>query len=574
MKKQIIDAMKKVISKIFLIISITVLFTSCDSYLDPGYDEYLDENEVFTSYTYSLNYIRTMYSYLPTGEMDEAVMSDEAKHCNDASSFTIMNNGSWDSRTYVQAWKWNHYYSGIRRVHVFLENVDKAIFLDPNTYKLTPYVNDEMRIQLRAEARFLRAFYYFELLKRFGDPSLNLGVPIVPERTLGITDTLDFKRNSYDECVKYIVTDCDAAATILPNRQTAVDYGKASKAAALALKSRLLLYAASPLANPSGDVEKWKLAIAAAKAVLALPTYKLIDKTIATTDNMLSIFTKPNNDEVFFSSPVVQSNSFEAANLPPGYSGGGQINPTQNLVDAFETIFGYPTSDIPNSKYDATNPYYRRDKRLDYFVMLNGTKLTAAATVSVDSYVGGKDGLNSRQGATQTGYYIRKFMDPTADIISNRTIATHFGVHFRYAETLLNYAEAVNAVYGPNVTPPDTNITAYAAYKRIRDRVGLITPSTVINLSKDDFMQRIKNERRVELCFEGHRFWDVRRWNEGVKYFNAPINGMKITKTATGTFTYEVFKVEDRVFEPKMNAMPIPYSEIQKSTLLQQNYGW
>jgi hypothetical protein len=566
--------MKKIISKIFLIITVTLLFTACDSYLDPGYDEYLDKNEVFTSYTYSLNYIRTIYSYLPYDQWDEAVISDEAKYCIDGSSYQIMNNGSWDSRTYIQAWRWSHYYSGIRRVHVFLENVDQAIFLDPNTYKLTPWVNDTMRVQLRAEARFLRAFYYFELLKRFGDPSKDLGVPIVPERTLGITDTLDFKRNTYDECVNYIVADCDAAALKLPNRQTSVDYGKASKAAALALKSRLLLYAASPLANPTGDVVKWKLAIAAAKAVLKLPTYKLISKADASTDNMLGIFTKPNNDEVLFSSPVVQTNSFEANNLPPGYSGGGQINPTQELVDAFETIFGYPTSDIPNSKYDATNPYYRRDVRLSNFIMLNGTKLSATATVSVDSYVGGKDGLNSRQGATKTGYYIRKFIDPTADIINNRTIATHFWVHFRLAEIWLNYAEAVNAVYGPNTAPPDTTFTAYDALKKIRERTNIASPTTMKALSKESFMERVKNERRVELCFEGHRFWDVRRWNEGVKYFNVPIHGMEITKTATNTFTYNIIKVEDRVFEPKMNFMPIPYSEMQKSTLLLQNSEW
>lgn len=566
--------MKKSVLYSLILAATSLLTVSCDSYLNPGYDEYLDKSEVFKSYTYSNNYIRTMYSYMPGDAYYETLMTDEAKHNDDASSYLIMNNGVWDSRTYVDGWRWNHYYSGIRRVHVLLENLDQAIFLDPNTYKQTPWVNDAMRIQFRAEARFLRAFYYFELLKRFGSPEENLGVPIVPERPLSITDTLDYARSTYQQCVDYIVNDCDEAAKILPNRQIASNYAAASKAAALALKSRLLLYAASPLANPTGDVDKWKLALKAAKAVLALPSYKLIDKTIATNDNMLSIFTKANNDEVIFSSSVVQTNSLEANNFPPSYGGSGQINPTQEMVNAFETIFGYPISDLTNSRYNPLDPFYRRDKRLDYFVLLNGTKLTPAATVSVDSYVGGKDGLNSSKNATKTGYYLRKFTDPTADITNNRTKANHFWVHFRMAEIWLNYAEAVNALYGPNVIPPDTTFTAFDALKKIRDRVGLTSPTALKNLSKDAFMERVKNERRVELCFEGQRFWDVRRWKEGEKYFNATMHGMKITKTSGTSLTYEIFPVETRVFDAKMYTMPLPYSEIQKSKLLIQNKNW
>lgn len=567
--------MKKSVLYSLFMVAASLLLASCDNYLNPGYDEYLDKEEVFRSFTYSNNYVRSMYSYLPGDAYNETLMTDEAMHNDDASSYIIMNNGVWDSRTYVEAWRWSHYYSGIRRVHVFLENVDNAVFLDPNTYKSTPWVNDALRIQLRAEAQFLRAFYYFELLKRFGSPEENLGVPIVPERSLSITDNLDFARSSYQQCVDYIVNDCDEAAKILPNRQPASNYGAASKAAALALKSRLLLYAASPLANNGNyDIEKCKIAIRASKELLALPGYKLIDRTVATSDNMLGIFTKPNNEEVLFSSAVNQTNAFEASNLPPSYGGGGQINPTQEMVNAFETIFGYPISDLANSRYNPLDPFYRRDKRLDYFILLNGTKLTPSATASVESYAGGKDGLNSSKNATKTGYYIRKFMDPTADIINNRTKATHFWVHFRYAEVWLNYAEAVNAVYGPNVVPPDTTFTAYDALKKIRDRIGLTSPAVMKNLSKDDFMERIKGERRVELCFEGHRFWDVRRWKEGEKYFNTAINGMKIIKTGNTSFTYEIFPVENRVFDAKMYTMPIPYAEMQKSKLLQQNKNW
>jgi len=561
--------MKISTSKIFIIPLFIALLCSCESYLDPGYDETLTKNDVFTSYVYSLNYVRTIYSYLPTGAYNETCMTDEAKHADEASSYLIMNNGSWTSRTYVDSWTWSHYYAGIRRVHVFLENVDYAIFLDPNTLKLTPNINDTLRKQLRGEARFLRAFYYFELLKRYGDPTKNLGVPIVPERALTINDTLDFARNTYDECVNYIVNDCDSAAAVLPNRQTGAEYGKASKAAALALKSRMLLYAASTLSNPTGDIEKWIVAADAAKKVLALPTYKLIDKPTVSADNMLSVFAKPNNDEVLFSSPVIQSNGFEAANLPPSFGGQGQINPTQDFVDAFELLVGYPITDS-RSGYNPTGPYgpyYRRDKRLGYFIALNGSQYgvevkpeTAAslAARTIDSYVGGKDGLNSSKSATKTGYYIRKFMDPSADIILNRTPVTHFWVHFRYAEILLNYAEAMAEAYGVTTIPAGFTLSAYDALKQIRDRAGLATQAYIKTLSTADFIERVRNERRVELCFEGHRFWDVRRWKQGETYFNVPIHGMKITKNGTA-LTYEVFNIEDRVFDSKMYVMPIPF---------------
>lgn len=571
--------MKRIIFSIFLFAG---LLSSCENYLDPGYDEYLDKDEVFKSYTYSLNYVRAMYSYLPGGYHSiggamEAALTDEAKHSDESSSIQIMNNGSWDSRTYLDAWTWGYNYAGIRRVHVFLENVNKAVFLDPNSYKQNGGVaiNDSMRRAFRAEAKFLRAFYYFELLKRYGDPAKNLGVPIVPEKSLAITDTLDYARNSYSECVNYIVRDCDSAALRLPGGKSLnSDYGKATKGAALALKSRVLLYAASPLANPTNDIEKWKLAADAAKAVMKLNQYKLIDDMTGSTDNLLSIFTKPNNDEVIFSSSVSESNSLESMNYPPGFSGRGLTNPTQDLVDAFETNAGYPITH-PSSGYKATDPYYRRDKRLEYFIFYNGLKI---GTTSIDPYVGGKDGINGRPGSTKTGYYLRKFMDPAADILTNRTKATHFWVHFRYAEILLNYAEAMAHVYGPK-TAPTGELTAFAALKQVRNRqlankTTNRTPAFIENLTTDEFLAYVRNERRVELCFEGHRFWDVRRWKLGETFFNKPIRGMKITKSATNALTYEVIQVENRVFDQKMYSMPIPYSEMLKSQKLVQNEGW
>ncbi len=567
--------------KFLLFASIIVLISSCENYLDPGYDEYLDKSEVFTSYNYSLGYVRTVYSYLPGADYGEAFMSDEAKHTDQKSGYIDMNNGVWTARDYTGAWTWSHYYAGIRRVHIFLANVDSAIFLDPNTLKLTPQINDTLRKQYKGEVKFLRAFYYFELLKRFGDPTRNLGVPIVPEKVLDITDQVDFARNSFDSCVSYILNDCDSAARVLPVKWAGADYGRASRAAALALKSRLLLYVASPFANPMGDVEKWKAAAAAAKAVLDLPStsYSLL----TSAGNMLPIFTA-NNNEVLFSGPITQSNSFEQSNLPPGIGGGGQFNPTQELVNAFETARGAVVNvaedgslSSTDTRFAATDPYEKRDPRLKFFIGVNGTTINTynSTTSIIDSYVGGKDGPDLYITSTKTGYYIRKFMDPTIDIWQGRAVATHIWVHFRLAEIYLNYAEAMAQTYGVTYKPAGYTLSAYDAIKKVRDRAfGAASATTALqSLPVDEFINRLKNERRVELCFEGHRYWDVRRWKQGEKYFNAPIHGVKVTKTGT-TFTYNYFKVEDRVFNSKMYVMPIPYEEIQKSKLLIQNADW
>lgn len=562
--------MKKLNFKILFVALLSIIVTSCENYLDPGYDEFLDKEEVFSSYDYSLKYVRTVYSYLPGTDFSEAFMSDEAKNTDTKSSYVEMNNGAWNSRNYVGSWTWSHYYAGIRRAHIFLENVDSAIFVTDNTLKLTPELNDTLRKQYKGEIRFLRAFFYFELLKRFGDPTRNLGVPILPDNLLS-NDSTDYKRSTYDECVNQILIDCNAAEKVLPVRWYSSDYGRVSKAAILALKSRLLLYVASPLANPTNDIEKWKTAAEAAKKIIDLKVYKLIDKSTVQADNMLSIFTKPNNDEVIFCNQVEQSNSFEKNNLPPSFGGSGQTNPTQNLVDAFETILGYPITDS-KSGYKPNEPYYRRDKRLDYFIGLNGA--TINSTGKIESYVGGKDGFNIALTSTKTGYYIRKFIDPNADIIKNRTIATHFWVYFRYAEILLNYAEAMANAYGVSSVPAGYSLSAYDALKLIRDRVGLTTPAIVKTLPVNEFLERIKNERRVELCFEGHRFWDVRRWKQGDLYFNGTIKGMKITKAVTTGYLYDIIDVENRVFENKMYIMPIPYDEVQKSKLLEQNTSW
>jgi starch-binding outer membrane protein, SusD/RagB family len=546
-----------------------LLFTliSCDDFLDPEPDGRKDESLIFTEYTYALGYFANIYGDLPAGYHSisgamEACITDEAEHSNQLSSIHQYNNGTWSKQYFPEQDLYSKYYGSLRKLSIFLENVDSARFVDPNTFNRTPEINIEYQTRYKAEAHFLRAFFYFELVKRFG------GVPIVPEKRLALTDELNLPRKSFEECVEYIVSNCDLAAQSLPVMDTDKAWiGHATKASALALKSRILLYAASPLHNPANDRAKWLRAANATKDVLELVDYGLVTGKKIKSSLMFTIWSDFYNKEVLFAMPYRNNNDFEYNNFPIGFQGGGGLtNPTQNLVDAFEMADGVPISE--SSTYNPQDPYNLRDPRLSYFVGINGSLYKGR---KIETYVGGLDGLNKDQRATKTGYYIRKFINVNANLVENTQPARCSWIHFRYAEMLLNYAEAMNEINGPEGLSDGLSLTALDAVNQVRTRVEIAAlPS---GLTKDKFRDRVHNERMVELCFEGHRAWDVRRWMKG-DLFNQPIKGMRITMVDKKP-VYEVFTVESRVFDAsKMYLMPIPQGEILKSNALEQNPNW
>lgn len=540
---------------------------ACNNFLDPEPDGHKDEDLVFSEYTYALGLFANIYGDLPTGFHSvggamEACMTDDAEHTDQLASVQNYNNGSWDKQNFTDSWLYSKYYGSLRKLAVFLENVDRAKFIDPNTYNRSPELNAVYQERFKAESYFLRAFFYFELVKRFG------GVPIVPEQPLQVTDELNLPRNTFDECVEYIVSNCDLAAASLPLKDEETSWiGHATKASALALKSRVLLYAASPLNNPANETQKWIEAAKAAKAVIDLPGYGLITGDVIKKTGMFEIWNDFYNQEVLFAMPYFANNDLEFRNFPVGFQKGqGQTNPTQNLVDAFETSSGDPIS--KSSQYDAQDPYENRDPRLSYFIGFNGSVYNDRP---IETFIGGLDGLNKDQNSTKTGYYMRKFMNVDADLKKNTKSTRHQWIHFRYAEMLLNYAEAMNEAYGPSNTGDGLSKTALEAINQIRNRASM--PDLSSGLSKDEFREKVQNERRVELCFEGHRAWDIRRWKKG-DLFNSPIKGMRITQNGS-SYNYETFTVEQRVFDPsKMYLMPIPQSEILKADALEQNPNW
>ena len=471
-----------------------------------------------------------------------AAGSDEAVNSNLNSAINIFNNGTWSSlRTLDDNYAIN--YNGLRQVNVFLENSNRANIIP---------VTDIPR--LRGEAFFLRAFFHFELWKRYG------GI-IIADHVFETTDNMDLPRNTSEETLAQIIKDCDSAAIKLPLSPVqygAGDKGRATKAAALALKSRALLYAASPLNNPSNDITLWQKSAAVSKELIDSKAHSLL----ASYANISNFTTAAYNVEVIFATAANLRNDIETNNAPISYNGAlGLTNPTQELVDSYEMKNGLPISD-PASGYNPNAPYVDRDPRFAASIIYNGSTFKGTA---VSTIVGGKDGLGQSINATKTGYYMRKFLSESAswNQTTNATVRRPW-VIFRYGEILLNYAEAQNEAVGPDAT-------VYDAVNQIRKRAGI--PNLPTGLSKDQMRQKIRNERRVELAFEEHRFFDVRRWKTGETDLGKPVTGMRIT-TNGATNVYERFTVETRVFNERMYRYPVPQLEINNTTKLQQNPGY
>ena len=521
--------------------------TSCDFMKFDFYDGPVTEAQFWKLNNSARGELNQAYAYIQQGynSYDGALLAagcDEAVNSNLNSSVNIFNNGTWSPlNTLNDVYAKN--YNGIRQVNVFLAHA--------NTANIIPATDIP---RLRGEAFFLRAYYHFELLKRYG------GVIIV-NKVYNPNDTLDLPRSTFTETTNQIINDCDSAMLVLPlsiATSASSDYGRATKAAAMALKSRTLLYAASPLNNKNNDITLWQKAAAAAKELIDSKAHSLYTSYA----DIFNYSVAPYNTEVIFASSADNRNDIEINNAPISFNGAlGRTNPTQELVDAYEMKNGLPITD-PASGYDPRNPYINRDPRLKLSILYNGSLYKG---IQVSTYLGGKDAGDQSINGTKTGYYMAKFLSASATWnITPTTLVRRPWVIFRYAEILLNYAEAQNEAVGPDAT-------VYSAINQIRTRVGM--PDLPVGLTQDQMRQRIRNERRVELAFEEHRFYDVRRWKIGEQVFAQPVTGMKITSDGTNLI-YSRFTVETRVFSEKNYLFPFPQSEINKTTKLVQNPGW
>ena len=554
---------------VFVSMAVGSAFTlcSCNDFLDREEDSFIDKTATFDSYNRTKQYLTYAYSLLPeglnrfSGDALLGAATDDACFAIESSNIQQFNNGSWNALSNPDN-VWDRYFAGIAKCCTLLENSNHINLdisrLDPA--KRVEYENNLKDIRMwRAEAHFLRAYFNFELLKRYGP------IPII-KSTLDINkDYSDTPRPTMKEVVEFIANDCDIAADSLeltPWRNMNDAFGRATKGAALALKSRLLLYAASPLyvdfgdideANKPSDATLWKAAADAAKAVIDLNQYKLAP---AYDDLFKNDF---QNKEYIFVRRYPSNSDFEKSNFPVSYGGKGGTNPSQNLIDDYEMLDG--TAFDWNDPVKAAHPFENRDERLLATVLMNGVLFKGKR---IATYPGGADAMPN-PNATKTGYYLRKFLNENVNIQTGGGSDGHVVPLFRLAEIYLNYAEALNE-YDP--TNPD--IAVYL--NKIRERVSL--PDVPSGLTQEQMRTLIHHERRVELAFEEHRFWDVRRWKVASSTLGAPVKGVKITQDDAGNFTYSPVQVEQRVFQPKMYWYPIPQSEVLKLHHWEQNKGW
>ena len=559
--------------------SMFFLFASCSDQMD--YREYQNYQKDYIQLNFSNvgGLISNIYAQLDYdfGSYDGAMLAsatDEAVYAWGSNPIHDFYNGAW-SPSNAKNSIWNSSYTAIQDCNLFLEEYLGLTFPELK-------LNDDYQAQMfrynnyENEVRFLRAYFYFNLVRQYGD---------VPFFTSMITaeEVNSLTRTPYQQIIEFIVDECDAIVDKIPLDYTALgsmaipgsqENGRANKVAVMALKARTLLYAASPLFNTDNDQNLWQRAAVANKAV--------IDISIA-NGYKLANYTQlwgPNNwqsDEAIFVRRITESNGsniLESRNFPVGVEGGNSGNtPSQTLVDAYQMKATGKFWNEKGSGFDPNNPYVGRDPRFNMTIVKNGdTGWPSYNTNPIQTYFNGRNG-EPLSGATPTGYYLKKLLDSSIDLRPGReTRSRHSWITYRLGEFYLNYAESVFKFLGSaDAVSSVFPMSAREAVNVVRGRTGVEMPALEVGLNNDDFWTQYTNERMIELAFEGHRFWDVRRWKEGDKFREVDL--MKITRNPDGTYNYNR-ETQNRLWDDKMYFFPIPQAELLKNDNLTQNPGY
>lgn len=572
------------IKLIILILPAVILF-SCEKFLDHSEHTFYDNPEdIFSNFQRTRQFLADIYAKLPTdyssvGGAMRSAACDEAEYVKQNSDIQDFNNGQWSPNNALDN-NWSNYYTGIRSANLFLREIEGRKFED---YMYNEDYDQEMErfSKFKFEARFLRAFFYFELAKRYGDIPMPAGV------IDDVDEINNIEKTDFETVIKFIADECDAIKDSIPVSWTNAVFqetGRATKGAVLALKSRALLYAASPLHNTTGDDAKWEAAAEAANEFLTDPDlFYTFDGAYYNSNNpQVGAFNNRASIGLIFERRQGNSNTFEKSNFPKGFEGatGNSTCPSQNLVEAYETTDGYAVTLDENgnwsapgsSVFDPAAPYENRDPRLKQTVIVNGSTWKGT---TVETFTGGAHALPLAD-ATITGYYLKKYVREDIEIAgSNVSSKEHVWVIFRLAEIYLNLAEAMNEAYGPTDIPIGFTMDATTALNMVRTRPAVGMPAKT-GLLEGELRSAIINERRVELAFEDHRFWDIRRWklhDNGQNKVSEDLYGVKITNNA-GVLSYSKVMVDDRTWNEKMYLYPIPYNETNINSNLGQNQGW
>lgn len=581
---------------LILITAFVLTFTSCDDLIEPNIANNRGLDAMYADPEFAAGVLLNGYTRIPTNSYSfNDVATDNAVTNNLQNNFRRAATGQWDSN-FNPFDQWNNSKAAIQYLNIFIQEVDKVNWANDEV------VRSLFARRLKGEAYGLRALYMYFLLQAHSGVTDNnqlLGVPILlqPET---VASNFNIPRNTFQECLNQIYSDIELASQLLPlDYETAaaipagfpnVDLsiynrvfdnqarGRVSKRIVMFLKAQVALLAASPAYNLNNSQSAWATAASAAGELLTINGgIGGIDPNGLTWYRNAEIETLGsgvNSREVVWRGDIANSNNLELEHFPPSLFGSGRLNPTQNLVDAFPASNGYPITN-PLSNYNAANPYANRDARLNHYILLNGTTAGVANTViSTASNSTTIDGLNRVETSTRTGYYMKKLLRQDVNLNpQTRTQQRHYNARMRYTELYLIYAEAANEAWGPLATG-NYGFSAYDVIKAIRKRAGITQPDNYlesIKSDKDAMRQLIRNERRLELCFEGFRFWDLRRWKENL---TEPARGVNI-QTTSGSSTFTIIpEVEERSFTPDMIYGPIPYLETLKFNALIQNKGW
>ena len=572
--------------KLAYIISAVLLVAGCN-FLDFDETSGLYEREsMYKTYSNVQKMLTNIYGYMPGKDIVDISDAMRDCGCDDAEfgdpSATVQryNNGNWSALSTVDT-KWT-LYNAIRSTWEFLESmetVDLSIYQYNAKYsqwlehlKYYPY-----------EARLLKAYYLFELARRYGD------IP-VPDKMLTIEEANTIEKTPFDDVIKYIVAECDTCINKLPASYLGMlddEYGRVTKGFAMAVKTKALLYAASPLFNESGDNQKWLDAAKAALDLMDSGLYKLDPGLFILDSEKTDEKQKGKEDRWYNSQEVIMhirrspSQSFERYNFPVRFTQGQRTSmsgtyPTQNLVDAFQTLGGYDvtlTADgwqTADPAFDVNNPYEGRDPRFARTILANGMQLKGD---EIETFVGGADYSATRADlGTPTGYYLRKYIQELTNYTPEAEYSCqHSWIVYRLSEAVLSYAEAVNEYFhDPDKTDGTLRLSARAALNQIRAKAGM---PDVTAKGYDAFKEAVQREWRVEFAFEDHRFWDVRRWKIG-SATQGQIDGVNILKVGE-KLEYSRAMVERRTWADRMYLYPIPQKELFcNENLNPQNTGW
>ncbi len=591
--------MKKLV-KYIAVASLMAGFASCDDLFDPAIENIKDVNDMEKEPGYADAILGSAYILMPYASVPENdVATDDAVSNDIGNAYLSMAGGSWTSR---MAFPSTTGATATPRYNTAIS------FLSMSTTFSLPTTRFSMRCSATA-SKGKHAAYVLSISTicsqnyggKIADGTL-MGVPIWTV-SFNANSELNVARNTFSECMEQIFSDLDEAITLLPLDYKDISDGEvpqkyASKGVSAAVYNRVngattalrfsgriaeavaaqaALLAASPAFGDQSGIS-WEEAARRAGVVInriggasGIPANGHLWYTAEQIGN--SVTASVNHPEIIWRSGAEDNTTIEGDNFPPSIYGKGRVNPTQNLVDAFPMANGYPISDA-RSGYDSKNPYAGRDPRLAAYVVTNGSTLGVnGSTINTAADSPNNDGINKESGySTRTGYYLRKLL--RGDVNPNSTNEVkkpHYTACIRYTEIFLNYAEAANEAWGSDRRLSSYGFSAYDVIKAIRERAGVGVDNGDPYLesakgSKDAMREIIRNERRLELCFENKRFWDLRRWKANL---NETAKGVSINGV-----TFDYLDVEPRKYSDYMIYGPLPYDDVLKFSNLQQNLGW